>query len=427
MTSPAQQYLDATTTAPRSLDTATSPLDALEGPLQTRPTFRPPPDLLDLPVFSDLEFFLRPRFFYYSRDRSGRGKDVSAAAVGGSFGLVTGKLWDVASIGLTTYVTMGGSIPPGQDELRLLDEQGNGYLVLGEAYLQLDFDVARAKVFRQELDLPFINANDSRMIPNTFEAYLLTSKAVPNWTLGIGHVQRIKTRNSDEFRPMSDVAGARGTKQGVTLFGALYERKDDDGNLQSSVGAINQYGWDTFNTFYGEAEQDVNFTEDLTGRLQLQFADQRSVGQELVGRFDGQLYGASLQFGYKSFIVGVLGTYSAGSSRLRNPWGGTPAFNSMMISDFNAISEATLGFSLSYDFSEIGLDGLSAFCSYARGDVLDEVGEGDEEEFNLTVDYRPEFEPLKNLWLRFRYGVNDATSAPDTTEFRFIVNYSVEF
>ena len=55
----------------------------------------------------------------------------------------------------------------------LLQPNGDGFSVLGQAWAKVRAGPATATLFRQALQLPFINGNDSRMIPNTFEAYQL--------------------------------------------------------------------------------------------------------------------------------------------------------------------------------------------------------------------------------------------------------------
>jgi hypothetical protein len=62
-------------------------------------------------------------------------------------------------------------------------------------------------VYRQLIDRPFINAQDTRMLPNTFEAYTLTGVAGPLSYTG-GYVTKMKTRASDSFVWASNAAGA---------------------------------------------------------------------------------------------------------------------------------------------------------------------------------------------------------------------------
>jgi len=428
MSAVAQEYIDSRTTAPDSLRQERSPLSDITGAPEQPEGFRLFRDSMVRPVIDDTEFFIHPRFYYISRTFDGGGAPSrSAAAIGGSFGLRTGWLYDFAQIGLTAYTSVGGTLPGGQDATGLLNDQGDSYIVLGEAYLRLRYEEITGQFFRQELDFPFINTNDSRMTPNTFEAYRISSRENKAFQWGIGHITRIKRRTSTEFVPMSEAAGASGTQDGVTFAGVLFEFEADDGRDLGYFGAINQYGWNTFNTFYTEAEYNWQATDRFDTSFQFQFADQRSTGRELLGRYHAQLLGTEIDFGYESLIVRFISTYSASDSQVRNPWGGTPAFNSLIVSDFNRPGELSLGIGLSYDFADIGLDGLSAFSNVAYGIVPDSSSGGDQREFDFTVDYRPQFDPLKNLWLRFRYARNELDAGPNQNEFRVIINYSLDF
>ena len=85
---------------------------------------------------------------------------------------------------------------------------------------------------------------------------------------------------------------------------------------------------------------------------------------------------------------------------------------------------------LSYHFGRFGWPGLSAYANFARGtDARDPVVGGslpNQEEFDLTVDYRPTEGPLENFWLRLRWATLDVRSdAGSTHDFRVIVNYEV--
>jgi len=423
----AQEYIDSTTTAPQSLSQEQTPLSDVTGAPEEVPPVRFFEKGMMGEIVDAVDLFFRPRFYMISRTFEGGGRDITTAAMGGSFGLETEWLFDVAQIGLTTYTSFGGSTIPNVDTTGLLSADGDSYIVLGEAFLRLRYEDITGSFYRQELDFPFINTNDSRMTPNTFEAYLISSRENKAFQWGFGHITHIKPRTSSIFVPMSDAAGAPGSDDGVTFAGVLFEFEDDDGNDLGYIGAINQYGWNTFNTLYAEAAYDWRITEKFDANVQFQFADQRSTGQELVGDYQAQLLGTEIDFGYESLIFSMMSTYSALEAPVQSPWGGTPAFNSLIISDFNRTGELSLGLGLSYDFQDVGIDGLSAFTNVAWGFVPDKVEGGNQAEFDFTVDYRPQFEPLKNLWVRFRYARNTLEAAPDQNEFRFIVNYSLEF
>ena len=103
---------------------------------------------------------------------------------------------------------------------------------------------------------------------------------------------------------------------------------------------------------------------------------------------------------------------------------------SLMIKDFNRAGEDAWLVGLSYDFSCIGLDGLSAFGRYAHGNTPDSgaVASPDQKELDVTVDYRFKKGFLKGLWLRARgaYLDQDGPNARDVSNIRLILNYDIQ-
>jgi hypothetical protein len=60
---------------------------------------------------------------------------------------------------------------------------------------------------------------------------------------------------------------------------------------------------------------------------------------------------------------------TADGSKILKPFGGVPAFNSLMISDFDGARGNSWRLGLSYDFAGIGLTGVKAFANYAHGEL----------------------------------------------------------
>jgi len=117
-------------------------------------------------------------------------------------------------------------------------------------------------------------------------------------------------------------------------------------------------------------------------------------------------------------------------SETQSPFGGHPSYISLMIKDFNRAGEDAWLVGLSYDFSRIGLDGLNAFGRYAYGNTPDSraVASPDQDELDLTVDYRFKEGFLKGLWLRLRgaYLDQEGPEARDVTNIRVILNYDIQ-
>jgi len=369
------------------------------------------------PFFRDSIYNVEPRFYYRYLDNG----NVHEAFAGGGAMILTSGWWrDIFQIGVGGYTTQPfatGRDPGGSGLLR---DNGDGFSVLGQAWVKLKVEPATATLFRQEIDLPFINSDDTRMIPNLFEAYRVDVEPVDIFRFGFAYVTREKGKTSAEFRPMSEVAGGPGgIERGTSVVGFLLGKKDE-----TYIGAINELTWDLLNIAYAEASRTWKFSDDFQLRGEIQFIDQQSVGDALLGGFATQLYGGSLISSYRSAVLSFSFTSTADGAKIRRPFGGPPAFNSIIISDFDGAGENAFGTGLSYDFGRLGLKGVKLFADYAHGELPDDRHE---DEIDVTGDYRIDDGPLKNLWLRLRYAHNWKSNQPDTDDFRVIVNYTFTF
>ena len=84
---------------------------------------------------------------------------------------------------------------------------------------------------------------------------------------------------------------------------------------------------------------------------------------------------------------------------------------------------------LSYNFSRIGLDGLSMITKYASGYNAETRAGGslrtDEQEFDITFDYYPPAgRPLAGFWLRVRGAKRWQDGKDDTHDIRVLLNYT---
>src|SRR5262249_14279555 len=92
-----------------------------------------------------------------------------------------------------------------------------------------------------------------------------------------GFLGKIKARNSDQFISMSEQAGAKNSDDGVGLVGVHLTPLEG-----LKIDLSEQYGTNTFNTFYMEADYLRPLTQDWKLRLGAQFTDQRAVGDALL-------------------------------------------------------------------------------------------------------------------------------------------------
>ena len=127
-------------------------------------------------ALKDTKFEFNLRSFYFDRsDFSGAEKQ--AWAIGGWLGVKTGYFLDHIAFGATVYTSNPIYAPDDRDGTLLLAPGQNGYTVLGEFYAELRIvkDVG-ITVGAKGYDTPFINRNDTRMTPNTFEAIVLQGR-----------------------------------------------------------------------------------------------------------------------------------------------------------------------------------------------------------------------------------------------------------
>jgi hypothetical protein len=340
-------------------------------------------------------------------------------------------LKDVLSVGAELYDAEkleGEDDEPGTGLLLPVQE---GYTVLGRAYLALRRGKQEAVLFRQTLDLPYVNRNDSRMSPNTFEAYTFSGAVEPGrWVERInyvaGYVDKIKPRNAEKFIDMAKAAGAAGTDRGLVTAGARFQVSE-----HLAMGGVNHYVEDVINMAYAAMDFTGDLTDEVALRLESQFSHQASVGDNrLTGdAFDTWNLGARAAVSFHRLVLKAALSTTDRGDRIRNPYGSYPGYVSLMQKDFNRAGEDAWLVGASYDFKDWGLDGLSMFANYAEGTGARDVQgvfSDDLREFDVTADYRFRKGVARGLWLRVRWSTLDLEGVDDhSTDFRVTMNYEL--
>lgn len=83
-------------------------------------------------------------------------------------------------------------------------EFGRGYTVMAQSYMQLEIAKTTAKGGRFLMTNPFINPNDTKMIPIAIEGYEAVSNDISNTTIQLDYADKIKERGMDYFASMAD-------------------------------------------------------------------------------------------------------------------------------------------------------------------------------------------------------------------------------
>jgi hypothetical protein len=413
----AAEYIQSEQTAPGSVHESVEP---------TEHAFKPPrparviPHLRD--VFREGALNLQLRNYYFHREREDN-SNPETWAQGGGLGYETHWWKNRLRLGTTLYTSQKLYGPADKDGARLLKPGQKGFSVLGEAYLEarLHKDLT-LKAYRQKFSLPYLNANDSRMVPNTFEAASLYDLSGQHFVYGLAHTWRMKQRDATNFISMTEAAGINGPDRAVTTAAGRYTLSN-----AANLAVVNHYGRDFMNIFYTEVNSRARTVKDVGLKLSAQFTRQNSTGDELGGNFDTRTWGAKLEISYSSLVLSLAHTSTSSNAGIQSYWGGKPGYISLMIKDFDRADESAWLVGLSSDFRYFGENGFSGYINYARGNTPDHGNNAspDQSEFDINLDYKPVAETFKGLWFRLRGALvdQDGNGGTDQKDVRFIVNY----
>jgi hypothetical protein len=345
----------------------------------------------------------------------------------------------------------------------LLTPGQGGITVLGEANAQLRYNpYGTLTGYRQRVDDGYVNPQDSRMIPNTFEGLTLRGQPVSKaewFRYHLGYLWNIKPRNSNDFISIAEQAGVPGDNEGLALSSVTFEPL---GPIKK-VHLGNYLALDLFNTAFGIAEYERNFTGGRKLGLALQYTDQRAVGDELLGRFSTWSAGARLQHTWSlgdgdaapKVTMEMAGHVTSDNATIRSPYGNWPGFLSRIQTDFFRAGEKAWGVSVKYEIPLQGtsdnsvevLRSWSVYLAYTQGTDrldpatkrslpttrevdLDLIYKWERKKSEKQKDTKPENpkdkkpEPL--LELRFRNAYVDDGGAELGYQFRLTLNYEVD-
>jgi len=351
------------------------------------------------------------RLYYFTQRNKTTGEDFDnikeSLALGGWLKYETPWIADHFGAGAALYGTAPISAELNQENqggTGLLSRDNEGFATLGEAYLKAHYAKTEARVWRQRIETPFINGNDSRMLPQTFEAYGLKSGDIDNLELSLYWVDKEKGRDTELFKSMTEMAGLTNVDRGVVMAGADWKPFDF-----LPTRFWNYYAPDLDNTFFTQLKYTFGDPEGVQYSLLFQGVDQRSVGDQLAGNYSTGEAGLMGTLEYSGVTFDLGGTIVDDSEGIRNSWGTYPFFNNLMGYAFNRAGEKALLLGLGYDFSRLGWDGYRANVKAGFGDTPDSGRNAsfDRNEYDLNLYY--DFDgDLKGLTVFSRFSYQDA-------------------
>jgi len=281
---------------------------------------------------------------------------------------------------------------------------------------------------RQLIKTPYLNPQDNRMIPNSFEGVALMRERdeTQKFDYGAAYLWGFKARDSSHFEPFSH---AYGVEQDRGIFVAGAKASPIKG---MTVGAIDYLMPDVVNTAFLEFDWIID-TAPVQLRFSTNYTHQQAVGADLAGH--GSTFQISERFAasYEKATFLVAASHNGDGGPLTSPFGSFPAYSTLDQLNFNAAGQQSVVIGLAYDFSELLLEGLKAQTRYgwSWGAIDAQVGSGSarQNEFNIELEYAPHAGLLENFLLQAFYSAVEFPNAPpgetQQPQVRAVITYLV--
>lgn len=289
----------------------------------------------------------------------------------------------------------------------------------GAFALKAFFSKTELKVGQLMPRIPLVASGDSRLLPQTFQGYMVSSKEIPDVGLYFGSMDKANYRNSTDYQPMV---------VGNYTFASSDQFRYQGAQYSITPNAVVSFWNGTLENAYNQKMANIIYTKNVNEiklTTNAAFFKSTESGNEKIGKIDSDL--ASLLVSGKYKAHGVSLGYQSNSGGSAFPFldeADISVSNGIQIMDFTRAHEKSWQLRYDYDFAALGYPGLTAFARYVTGRGFSVAGaDGSEWERNLDVAYTFQSSQLKDLTVRLRNATvrSDARRAID--EYRVIISY----
>jgi len=407
------------------------------------------------------------RTMYFNNDNRDGGADQRETAQGLKFDYLSGFTQGTVGFGFDAQALVGIHLDGGKghhpDSNTFFPSDSDGSAV--DEWSRVAGNV-KARFSKTEAhyggalqpNMPILVANDSRLLPQTFEGGTITSKEIDNVTFNAGQLEHAAGRASSNTTGLAVAGGTEDSNQ-FRYAGADW-KVTKDLTLQYYYANLEDY----YKQHFLGLTHVFPIADDQSFKTDLRYFDSRSDGAngdathffsnnggyaKNAGEVDNKTWSAIFTYtlGGHSFLLGhqqvgddggfvYLGQGDVVDGRNRNEGNGGSSFylfTDSMINSFVRAGENTTFGQYAYDFARLGVPGLKASVNYLRGDdVRYKSGNGtyDEWERDARVDYVIQEGTFKGLGASLRHGVyrgEGSESARDQDQTRLIFNYTYNF
>ncbi|WP_425930149.1 OprD family porin [Pseudomonas sp. NyZ201] len=384
----------------------------------------------------DSKASLQTSNYYFNRDfRDGAGQSKREEwAQGFMLDLRSGYSQGTIGFGLDAMAMLGLKLDSSPDRtgtgLLPIHDDGRAADEFGRVAL-----TAKVRVSDTELKygtlipkLPTLQANTGRILPQTFDGGLLTSKEMEGLTFTGARFERMTDRDSTNAVGLTLNNKNRRFRSAADGDALLIGGADYALSKQLTLG----YQYAELEEVYRQHFLGLVHTLALgPGKLKsdLRYLLSEEAGAARGGRIDsGALSGLfTYSLGGHAFGLGLQKMNGSTSMPFIN---GTDPYlaNYIQINDFAEPGERSWQVRYDYDFGAIGIPGLTFMSRYVRGDQADAAttsGGGQEWERNTDLGYVFQTGALKNVGVKWRNAAYRSSFARGADENRLIISYTL--
>ncbi len=292
--------------------------------------------------------------------------------------------------------------------------------------------------------MPVLIYNDGRILPQTYNGVQITSRELERFTFIGGRLDSVQQRNSSDSDRMTISSSAKGSSNNFSYGGVdfnaskntklqYYYGKLEDFYQQHFFGLINDTSLPV-----GSLRTDLRYFRSVSdgangnaaGRAD-GFVSGGYYGNGVTnGKVDSKLWSGMLTYSLKghSFSAGYQEASGNSDFPRINSGDGQSLYliTNAQLNKFASSGERTWVGGYSYDFKEVGLDGLKFKAAYFSGDHIRAQGQ-DKKEFerNLRLDYVVPSGPLKGVGVTYMNAMLRGNDTADKDENRVVLSYTL--
>lgn len=298
-------------------------------------------------------------------------------------------------------------------------------------------------------NLPVVIANNGRLLPQTYDGGMITSKEFDKFTFIAGKLEHTKGRASTHYEPMSMAGAGKNIGSNKFYFGGVDYQVTKDLKLQYYYANLKEFYKQHFvGINYGFALPVGKLTTDVryfhnsadgknrssSGRAE----GYRTSGYLNNGKVDNQTWSLALTYqldghkltgGYQRLTGNSNFAFINESSAYNIGGASTYLWTDIQLNRFASAGERSWFGMYDYNFADLDLPGLTMGVKYIHGNNLHNAqGKRVKEwERDIKVSYMIQSGPLKNLEFVWMNAMYRSGAADNVNENRLIANYTYIF